>query len=196
MKSKFLVVLSVFVAIGSTSASANSEKITYVGGSMGAAQSLNGSHPHTGFVFQASVGGRVSKSSSLYLGGFYHYMYRSARFGNDILYSDETLSLFGPEIMFRDLFESGLFVGARIGIGYRTQSKSFLFVPAGYDSFTALGGGPVIGYDFRITDQVSIGAETSLTFVNGGSVKKSNSTRMYLDADQMLNAVVNFKLFF
>jgi hypothetical protein len=166
----------------------------YVGFLFGALNSTKGNPPGAGLNMGGNFGFQLVPQSAVYLGAFATYGVRFSSSHDGILESGESVSLIGPELTFRDLFNTGLYLGARAGIGSRAAGKSFLFIPIGYDSFTAYGAGPTLGYDITLTEQFSMGLDFSLMVVSGGTVDLGYYlSKTELPVDHLFNSLISFK---
>lgn len=173
------------------------ERTTFIGIGLGAGTSISNPNGRgTSYHIQFNAGAQVHEASHLNIGIFLSNYGRTARSGWGFLAYDHGYTL-GPEISFRNLFNSGLFAGLRVGVAQRELTESFLglFPGSGGGSGYAFTGGPVIGYDFKFKNRFAVGVEMSSMYLSSVPIT-GYWTGDGLYAEWIFSGLANFKVFF
>jgi hypothetical protein len=146
-------------------------KTKYVNALIGPVFELTGDDKNTYFGISGRFGGDIYRdgSSNLALGLMY------GRNGSDKLTvgsvtSTANTSVLMAEILSRKAFDTGLYFGVRVGVGFTNLTIKDSSAEIS-DTATTFAYAPVIGYELPIAEKFNVNAELSLITVGGGTLK-------------------------
>ncbi len=128
-------------------------------------------HP-SGYVELAIALITQTPNGLLSIGGYFNL------FGGSVGPVNFNVLFFGPELMYRKIAQTGLYVSARLGLGIISHRWTGVSVAVGSTSISmdpssasvaGIGFGPAVGHEHTINNAVTLIAEGNWTHIAAGS---------------------------